>query len=144
MKEITLSIADSIADGAIEACRLNGFNDFAVTVVDATGKQIVHKVMDGQNSPAIPLYAIAKAYTCIATMMSSREFRDKYTKDDNVGRYCQMLSMVSITGGKLAPFPGGVLIKNTEGKIIGAVGCSGASADEDEYCALMGIELSGI
>ena len=139
-----MEIANKIADGAIDTCRLNGFNDFAVSVVNAAGQTIVHKVMDGCKSPTIPLYATAKAYTCISTMMSSREFRDKYTKDNNTGRYCQMLSMVQITDGKLAPFPGGVLIKNTQGKIIGAVGCSGAAADEDEYCCLKGIEISGI
>ena len=50
-----------------------------------------------------------------------------------------MTSMVNITGGNMAPFPGGVLIKTSEGQVIGAVGVSGASGDEDEYCALRGI-----
>ena len=54
-----------------------------------------------------------------------------------------MQSMVSITGGKMAPFPGGVLMKSSQGDIIGAVGVSGASGDEDEYCALRGIIESG-
>ncbi len=39
----------------------------------------------------------------------------------------------------MAPFPGGVLMKNSEGTIIGAVGVSGASGDEDEYCGIRGI-----
>ena len=43
----------------------------------------------------------------------------------------------------MAPFPGGVLIKSTTGSILGAVGVSGASGDEDEYCALRGIVESG-
>ena len=47
--------------------------------------------------------------------------------------------MVAITGGKMAPFPGGVVVKNGEGKIIGAIGVSGASGDEDEYSALRGV-----
>ena len=51
-----------------------------------------------------------------------------------------MLGMIGITGNKMAPFPGGVLIKNKDGQIIGAVGISGASADEDEYCALMAVQ----
>ena len=53
-----------------------------------------------------------------------------------------MTSMVSITGGNMAPFPGGVLMKS-KGSVLGAVGVSGASGDEDEYCALRGIIESG-
>ena len=52
-------------------------------------------------------------------------------------------SMVAITEGKMAPFPGGILLKcATEGHVLGAVGISGASADEDEFCALEGGKLS--
>ena len=75
--------------------------------------------------------------------ISSRTFRDKYTFDNDPTKYCQMLSMVSLTDGKMAPFPGGVLMKNNEGSIIGAVGVSGASSDEDEYCGIRGIIESG-
>ena len=49
-----------------------------------------------------------------------------------------MTSMVNITGGKMAPFPGGILLKAADGTTIGSVGVSGASGDEDEYCALRG------
>ena len=54
-----------------------------------------------------------------------------------------MTSMVDITGGKMAPFPGGVLIKSPAGQVIGAVGVSGAAGDEDEYCALRGVVEAG-
>ena len=50
-----------------------------------------------------------------------------------------MTSMVAITNGKMAPFPGGVLVKS-QGQIIGAVGVSGATGDQDEYCAIKGVE----
>ena len=40
--------------------------------------------------------------------------------------------MVSITEGKMAPIPGGVLVKHANGDILGAVGVSGSSGDEDE------------
>ena len=39
----------------------------------------------------------------------------------------------------MAPFPGGIVVKNSEGKIIGAIGVSGASGDEDEYSAIRGV-----
>ena len=70
---------------------------------------------------------------------SSRQFRDKYTSDKDPAKFCQMNSMVDITGGKMAPFPGGVLMKSLNGEVVGAVGVSGAAGDEDEYCGLRGI-----
>ena len=54
-----------------------------------------------------------------------------------------MTAMVAITGNKMAPFPGGILLKS-EGKVIGAIGVSGAAGDEDEYCGLMGVKESGL
>ena len=95
--------------------------------------------MDGCATQAIPEFAYAKAYTCIGTKNSSRAFRDKYTADGSAGKFCQMTSMVSITGGNMAPFPGGVLMKGADGSVFGAVGVSGAAGDEDEYCAMRGI-----
>jgi hypothetical protein len=60
-------------------------------------------------------------------------------------KYTQMLAMVDCTGGALAPFPGGVLLRAVEGgEVLGAVGVSGASADEDELCALMGVREAGL
>ena len=62
--------------------------------------------MDGCPPAGIPEFSFAKAYTCISMSLSSRAFRDKYTADAaDPGKYCQMLSMVNITGGKMAPFP---------------------------------------
>lgn len=140
LEYLTLEIADDLCNHAIATCRANKFNDFAVSVVNEAGNPIVTKVMDGLRSPDIPKYATQKAYTCIAVMNSSRGFRDKYTEAQDPGKFCQMISMGAISDGKLAPFPGGVLIRNLKGKIIGAVGVSGASADEDEYCALNAIQ----
>ena len=94
--------------------------------------------MDGCASKAIPDFAYAKAFTCVGMKQSSRMFRDKYTTGGNPAKFCQMTSMVNITGGKMAPFPGGVVLKGADGSVIGAVGVSGASGDEDEYCALRG------
>jgi hypothetical protein len=56
---------------------------------------------------------------------SSRGFRDKYTGQGDPGKYCQMLSMVGITQGKLAPFPGGILLKAKDGTV-------GNRSDDDD------------
>ena len=94
---------------------------------------------------AYPKFANAKAFTCVSMGISTRKFRDKYTSAGDPAKYCQMLGMINITEGQMAPFPGGVVIKSKEdGAILGGVGVSGASADEDEYCALAGIQEAGL
>lgn len=139
MTKLSLEDADKIVNNAIECGKRNGFNPFAVSVVDAAGNTLVHKVMDGCSMVGIPEFATAKAYSCIVMKMSSRQFRDKYTADRDPGRFCQMTSMVAITGDKMMPCPGGTLIRNQNGDILGAVGVSGASADEDEYSGMVGV-----
>ena len=71
---------------------------------------VVQKRMDGCTAAGIPAFSFAKAFTCVSMGLSSRAFRDKYTSDSSgsgadPAKYCQMLSMVNITGGKMAPFP---------------------------------------
>ena len=49
----------------------------------------------------------------------------------------------TISKGRLAAFPGGVLVTTTAGAIVGAIGVSGASADEDELCAVLAVHRTG-
>ena len=53
-------------------------------------------------------------------------------------------SVVAVTGGQLALSPGGVIIRDLEGRIIGAVGTSGDTGDMDEACAIAGITAAGL
>ena len=46
--------------------------------------------------------------------------------------------------GRVVPAPGGVLIRDAAGDIIGAVGISGDTSDKDEICAVAGIEAAGL
>ena len=137
--KLNLEMADTIASGVVNVCKRNSFAPITVNIMNPQGHIVVRKTMDGCPTIAIPEFSFAKAYTCIGTNSSSRNFRDKYTSELNPSKFCQMTSMVNITGGNMAPFPGGVLIKTSDGQVIGAVGVSGASGDEDEYCALRGI-----
>ena len=53
-------------------------------------------------------------------------------------------ALVGVSDGRLVPVPGGVLIKSSGGDIIGAVGVSGDSSDNDEAAAAAGIEAAGL
>eukprot|EP00581_Thalassiosira_minuscula_P002029 CAMPEP_0183736620 /NCGR_PEP_ID=MMETSP0737-20130205/49765_1 /TAXON_ID=385413 /ORGANISM="Thalassiosira miniscula, Strain CCMP1093" /LENGTH=127 /DNA_ID=CAMNT_0025970671 /DNA_START=27 /DNA_END=407 /DNA_ORIENTATION=+ len=107
-----------------------------VTVLDATGGILVQKRMDGCPDGAYVKFSYAKARTCIHLQSSSRAFREKYTGNSgNAAQFTQAASMVSVMEGGLVPVSGGVLVKSADGSIVGAIGVSGAAADEDEYLA---------
>ena len=140
---LNLSQANAIADKAIECCVRNGFSPVTVYVLDAGGSPLVSKRMDGCSPVGIPDFAKAKAYSCVVNKYPSRVFRDRYTSEEASAKFCQMTSMVAISGNQMAPFPGGILHK-VSNDVIGAVGVSGASGDVDEYCAIRGVVESGL
>lgn len=135
---LSLNQADMIADNVIACCQRNGFNPVTVNVLDASGFPLVQKRMDGCSPVGIPDFSKAKAFSCIVNKYPSRAFRDRYTADDSSAKFCQMTTMVDISQGQMAPFPGGILVMLGD-YIIGAVGVSGAAGDEDEYCAIRGV-----
>lgn len=135
---LSLAQADAITNNIVECCKRNGFNPVTVHVLDASGNTICAKRMDGCPPVGIPEISRAKAYGCIINKYPSRAFRDRYTADEASAKFCQMTTMVAISGNQMAPFPGGILLKLGD-YIIGAVGVSGAAGDEDEYCAITGV-----
>ena len=52
--------------------------------------------------------------------------------------------LATVSQGRLVPVPGGVLIKDADGAVLGAVGISGDTSDKDEVCAVAGIEAAGL
>jgi uncharacterized protein GlcG (DUF336 family) len=91
---LTLEIAEKVSSAVISTCKSLGFAPITVIITDAAGIPIVSKRMDGCSPVGIPQFAQAKATTCVAMKMSSRMFRDKYTKTSDPAKHYQMLSMV--------------------------------------------------
>lgn len=138
---LNLGAADAIANAAIKAVAdLKTHKPMCVTVLDGTGGVIVQKRMDGCPDGAYVKFSYAKARSCIHLQTSSREFREKYTGAGEAPKVAQAGAMVSVMEGELIPVAGGVLIKSNDGHTVGAVGVSGAAADEDEYLAWMGVQ----
>ena len=139
-----LEHADHIAANVVNICMRNGFNPVTVTVLDASGSTLVSKRMDGCSPVGIPDISHAKAYGCIVNKYPSRAFRDRYTSEpQESAKFCQMTTMVAISGNQMAPFPGGVVLK-LGNYVIGAVGVSGAAGDEDEYCAIQAVKEANL
>jgi len=138
---LTLEAADAMASAAIAEATSKKFKDISVFVLDATGRVLVSKTM--LECPLlIPEIAHGKAGSAIGTHSSSRALKDKYVPD----RTPQLLAMTTLGGNSNLPFcavPGGVLCRDPSSNVLGAIGVSGASADEDEHCAIVGAQSVG-
>lgn len=74
------------------------------------------------------------------TVLSLTKISTIFLFNTNV-KYVRVLNQISILDGKVAAFQGGVLVREqSSGEIVGAVGISGAAGDEDEYCAIYGVD----
>ena len=141
---LSLQHADAITNNVVNICTRNGFNPVTVTVLDASGSTLVSKRMDGCSPVGIPDISHAKAYSCIVNKYPSRAFRDRYTSEpQQSAKFCQMTTMVAISGNQMAPFPGGIVLRLGD-YVIGAVGVSGAAGDEDEYCAIQAVKEANL
>jgi uncharacterized protein GlcG (DUF336 family) len=109
----------------------------SVVVIDASDNVLCSMRMDGCPPVAYPKYAHAKATTAVSLGISSRKFRDKYIGGPE--KVAQGLSMIATMQGKICCFPGSVLLSTTSDGIVGAVGVSGASSDQDEFMALSAV-----
>ena len=71
--------------------------------------------------------------------ISSRTIRDRLKE-----RPAFQSALASASGGRFIPVPGGVLIRNAGGDVIGAVGISGDASDKDEYAAISAVRAVGM
>jgi uncharacterized protein GlcG (DUF336 family) len=145
-KTLSLKVADEIASQAIHTAQVNGFNPIAVCVMDSTGFPIVTKRMDFCPPRVFSSMAEHKANTSISLQTSTRAYGEKYLSAKSTpDQFMRLGSQIASQKGQVIAFPGGIVIRCVEeGSILGSVGVSGASGNEDEYCALEGVRLSSI
>ena len=130
---ITLAQASAIVDAALARAREGAFSPMAVVVLDAGGHLVAFKREDRSGILRFEI-AFAKAYGALGMGFGSREIASHAVGDPYfIG------ALTAISGGRLVPAPGGVLIVS-DGEMIGAVGISGDTSDNDEICALEGIK----
>ena len=134
MPFVNLEAASLIVDKSIEKGRELGFKPLTVAVLDAGGQLKAFKREDG-SSLLRPEIAIGKAWGVLGMGHGGRELARRAAK---VPMFFNALSVMS--GGRMVPVPGGVLIRSGSGDVLGAVGISGDTADKDEICAVYGIE----
>ena len=134
--EINLDEALNICKEALKKGRELNLMPLTVTVIDVAG--VVRASLSEEGSGLIRSdIAYAKAWTCLAFNVSSNTLRDTFEGQPRLAP--AVTGMQTMAGGKLVPTPGGMLIQK-DGKNIGAVGVTGDVSDQDEICAIAGIE----
>lgn len=135
--KLTLEKASIIVDQALAKAREMKIRPLCVAVLDDGGHLKALKRADGA-SVLRPNIAIGKAWGAIGMGESSRHLGNRL-KD----RPAFLGALSDMSGGRVVPVPGGVLLMDGDA-IIGAAGASGASADEDEACVVAGIQAAGL
>ncbi len=137
MTTIRLSKANTIIKTAQKKAADMNLKPLAIAVLDAGGHLKAFVAQDG-TSILRPQVAHGKAYGALALGMGSRAIN----KDaDNRPSFVNAVN--TLAGGSIVPAPGGVLIRSKAGAVIGAVGITGDLSDNDEACAVAGIEAAG-
>jgi uncharacterized protein GlcG (DUF336 family) len=135
---LTLNAALTIAQTALAEGKRHGFEPLCVVVLDAGGHTLA-LLRDERASIYRPEIATAKASGCLGMGFGGRELAKRAAA---VPQFFTALASAFPKG--MIPFPGGVLIRDTDGTLIGAVGITGDTSDNDELCALAGIAAAGL
>lgn len=134
---LTLDNARKIADTALALAHDKKFKPLSIVVLDARGAR---KVVLTEDSTSLKRAEVAygKAYGALAMGSGSRSLMKMAAERPNF-----VAAAMHVAEGALVPVPGGVLIR-AGGEIIGAVGVSGDTSDNDEIAAIAGIEAAGL
>lgn len=135
MTGLSLESAVTIAEQALSKGRDTGCEPLTVAVLDAGG-HLVAFMREDRSGILRPDIAIGKAWGALGMGMPSRSLREKNERF--------LTALASVSSGRVVPAPGGVLIKDSRGDVIGAVGISGDAAEKDEVCAIAGIRAAGL
>jgi uncharacterized protein GlcG (DUF336 family) len=138
MTDLTLAVARKICDAALAKCRDMKLKPMAITVLDARGCVKISVAEDGTSLMRGEI-AYGKAYGALALGMGSRAI---FKRANEQPYFVDAIS--TMTKGAMIPVPGGVLIQDKSGALLGAIGISGDTSDNDETAAIAGIESAGL
>ena len=137
MAELTLEIARKILDAALAKGIEKKLKPLVVTILDARGCVKLTAAQDGTSLLRSEI-ANGKAFGALAMGMGSRAL---FQRAQEAPFFVSAVN--TLAQGRLVPVPGGVLIQDG-GVLLGAVGISGDTSDNDEACAIAGIEATGL
>ncbi len=134
---LTLAQARDIVQGARAEANRSKLKPITVVVLDAGGYVVAAEREDGSANGRFAI-AFGKAHGALAFGMGSRALMARAEQQPYF-----IAAATSVIGGALIPVPGGVLVRDGD-RILGAVGVSGDTSDNDESVALAGIDGAGL
>ena len=138
MSSLTLAQASSILDVALKTARGAKLAPLSVAVLDAGGHLVAFKREDKSGILRFEI-AFGKAWGALGMGFGSRTLAGRVSRSQMF-----FTALAAASDGRFVPVTGGVLVRDAEGDIIGAVGISGDTSDKDEACAIAGIEAAGL
>lgn len=138
MPDITLDKALQVIDETLAAAGAKSLRPLSVAVVDTRGALVA---LASQENASLMRWRIAlgKAQACLCMNTNTRALQQMA-----LARPHFISSVAEMAPLGFVPVPGGVLIRDAEGEIVGAVGVSGDTSDADESVAMAGIEAAGL
>lgn len=138
MTRLTLEHASHIVDAALAEAATLAAKPLAVVVLDAGGHPLALKRHEDASLYRADI-ATAKAHGALGMGSGSRTLAERAAASPAF-----FAALSAVTAGRIVPVPGGVLIRSTDGTIIGAVGISGDHSDVDESCAIAGVTAAAL
>ena len=137
---MTLSLpqAQQIITSALAKSKEMGYQPMGIAVLDAAGNLKAFASEDGASMFRFDI-ARAKAWGAVGMGVSSRTLGERAKGNPNF-----FVSLAATSDGKFLPQTGAVVIKDAQGKLLGAVGASGGSGDEDELICIAGVAAAGL
>lgn len=138
MSALTLEAAQKIIEVGLAHARGSKMNPMGIVVLDARGALKASAMEDGTSLMRWRV-AFAKAYGAVGMGAGTRRLATMAAE-----RPAFISAATHLAEMGLVPVAGGVLIKNATGELLGAVGVSGDTSDNDEIVACAGIEAAGL
>ena len=135
---ISLSTALTLIDAAFAKGQELGLKPLSVVVLDPRASMVAVMSQDGVSQMRARI-AHGKANAAIAMGMGTRALMNRAEQQ---AYFVQAIN--GLADGDFVPVPGGVLITDKDVTLLGAVGISGDTSDNDEAAAVSGIEAVGL
>ena len=135
---LTLAQANQIISAALASSREAGYKPMGIAVLDDGGALKAFAREDGASMFRFEI-ARGKAWGAVGMGVSSRALADRAKGNPNF-----FVALAATAEGKFLPQTGAVVIKDAQGKVIGAVGASGGTGDEDEAICIAGVLAAGL
>ncbi|MBM3532534.1 MAG: heme-binding protein [Alphaproteobacteria bacterium] len=135
---ITLEAALEIARTTLAHGQAQKMKPLAVAVLDPRGALKAYLADDGTSLLRLDI-AFGKAWGTLGMGFGGREFARRSAKAPSF-----MNALMAASDGRIVPAQGGLLIRNAAGQIVGAIGVTGDTSENDEACAVVGIRKVGL